>query len=146
MPKLNAQRRAFIDAYVGEAHYSPIKAASMAGFKNPHLSGPRLAEKLSDHIDKRLSELVAGPNECMAVLTSIVRDHKHPQRIRAAELMLKAHGVIGGEVGLKDDRRALLAEIEKEVLRLGLEHAKLGYEQKRIPASVDAAGVRIVEE
>lgn len=82
MPKkteLTPQYKAFADAYLGEAGFSPQKAAKLAGFKGDvrslKVTGFRLIRNpiIREYIDKQLADFGLSANEVLARLSEIAR-------------------------------------------------------------------------
>lgn len=65
--ELLGKRRAFVDAYIGEAHCCKAEAAALAGYRHPNQEGYRLCKDpdIRAAIEERLKGMSMGPEEIL---------------------------------------------------------------------------------
>ncbi|MDR2007001.1 MAG: terminase small subunit [Acidaminococcales bacterium] len=106
---LTEKQKRFIDFYVetGNATEAAKKAGYKAGSEKAYQNiGSENLGKLGVFIKERLAEIedarIAGADEVLRVITSVLRSKKatNKDRLRAAELMGKRHGLFRDKVEL----------------------------------------------
>jgi hypothetical protein len=72
---LSGRQKLFVEAYLGDAHAVPTKAARMAGYRNPSVAGHRLIriDKVLAAINGRLQTAAMGTDEILVRLSAIAR-------------------------------------------------------------------------
>lgn len=144
MPRhVGPKTRLFVASYCdpGPAQFKAIAAAALAGYRFPHLSGPRLLSKHKELIDQRLAERIAGPQEVLMICSEIARDRQAAEssRLKASELMIRVHGLIGSDITVNFNRQALEAEIVAEARRLLPADDPRRARRRALPAPAGAA-------
>ena len=128
LPKLTTKQRRFVEAYCGEARFNASEAARIAGYSDAGQSGWELKKKpeVLAHIEARLNSYAASSAEALTELADVAmsewRDHvtvrKNPKtgetievrmdlsaKVKALELILKAHGAFAENVNIKHSGR-----------------------------------------
>ncbi len=131
---LTPLERQWLRHFRGVADGDPVRAAELAGAENPEVDGPLLRESLQDVLGGTGDEWrTANPIETLERLTLIVRDGRHPQQLKAIELMLKVHGMLSDKLDVTVQRADLLKQVEAEIVRLKGEGVPLLPEAGRRP-------------
>lgn len=120
--KITPKRQAWLDAYFGAAMFDATQAARIAGFSNPMVEGWRLKKRLADEIELREAELAAvsqmSPKEVMERLTTVAREIKHKDHVKALELIAKIHGQLSEKIVVNTDKKSLMSELDKTLAAL----------------------------
>lgn len=111
-----------MDKYVGEACYNATKAAELAGFKHPRVTGSKFKRLLRQVIEERglvvKEQASMSAVEVIEGLTEIARDKSHKDRKAALDTLAKVHGLLTDKLDLKLDRKQLATELEGVVGRM----------------------------
>jgi hypothetical protein len=114
--RITSKNKAWLDAFFGEALHDATKASRLLGFKNPSQTGYRLKKKLADVIETRSKELATKASvsamECLNILSEVARDPSHRDRVRAAEILSKIHGLQSERIQISQDRSTLIKDLE----------------------------------
>lgn len=128
--KLTPKRRAFVEAYTGEARGNALEAARMAGYKAPHPEGARLlqnatvAAAIREATVQVRQEAIATREERQTMLTRVMLgieldrgdEPAMRDRLRALELLGKMQGDFIERVEANVTTRRL-PETREEALR-----------------------------
>lgn len=83
----------FLQLIYKEANGSSVRAAELAGYVDPVLSGPRLRRRYSDLVEAaRLAWAETahmGYDEALAVLAKVGRDSTHRDHVRALNMIIE---------------------------------------------------------
>ena len=116
------KRKAWWEAYWGQAQRDGVAAAVLAGLSEPHKVGRKLERNLSVAIELRDAELRAAaevqPSEVIAKLSIVARNIEHKDHVRALELLARIHGMISDKLNVKVDKQQLLKELDEEIRRI----------------------------
>ena len=116
------KRKAWWEAYWGQAARDGVAAAVLAGLSEPHKVGRKLERNLSVAIELRDAELRAAaevqPSEVIAKLSIVARNIEHKDHVRALELLARIHGMISDKLNVKVDKQQLLKELDEEIRRI----------------------------
>jgi len=108
----------FVQFYLGEAGRDCGKAATLAGYDNPLVKGPRLERKLQALIREQSTYT---PEMVIQDLSEIAGDRKQPQnRIRALELLAKIHGLLSDKININIDRQTLTRDLDTALDKLSM--------------------------
>ena len=143
-PQINAQQKAFVDAYIGPARFNATEAAIIAGYskRSAYELGSRALKipHVAKYLEGRLSEMALSAGEVLAELADIAKadwreflEIRHDKdgvpidaslrlgdKIRALELIGKHHKLFtektehSGEIALKSFAE-IAAQAEKEI-------------------------------
>jgi phage terminase small subunit len=97
---LTSKRKAFVQAYCGEAAGNASEAARIAGYRSPGVEGCRLLKdarvqaEVRKHAARKEREDIATSDERQMLYTKIMRSEgvEPRDRIKAAETLGKMHG------------------------------------------------------
>lgn len=113
--ELTGRRKRFIDAYLGEASRNATEAARIAGYGTPESQGSSLKKRLKLFIKEREQEISIASQlsqkETLEIISEIARDKGHKDRLKAAELMAKIHGVLSEKVTLEVNRSQIQEQL-----------------------------------
>jgi len=121
--RLTPKRRAWLDAYVGEAAGDGTKAAQIAGMGNAHscrVAGSRLKHALADVIAawklKQHEAKKMGQEEALELLAGVARGERDASttELKALELVLKVEGALNDKLDIRVTKEELLAQLDKE--------------------------------
>lgn len=123
--RLRDKRRAFAEAYVGEARFNATEAARIAGYKDAHNEGWRLKRNadVAAYVRERLADQALAADEVLAELSDLamaewrdfldIRRDKDGEivsvrmdlsgKVKALELLGKAHAMFTDKVDLRGE-------------------------------------------